>query len=179
VSERVSERVSGRASGRVTASDHLVEAARRAEASWPGPLPVKPSTGVAVVACMDARIDVHSLFGLSPGDAHVIRNAGGLVTDDTVRSLAISQRLLGTTEVVLVHHTNCGMLGLDDDAFAADVEKDAGRRPSWRAGGFTDAAEDVRQSMQALRECPFLPARDAIRGFVLDVDTGALEEVPA
>ncbi|HLI53005.1 MAG TPA: carbonic anhydrase [Acidimicrobiales bacterium] len=128
---------------------------------------------------MDARIDVHSLFGLSPGDAHVIRNAGGLVTDDTVRSLCISQRLLGTTEVILVHHTNCGMLGLDDDTFAADVERDTGRRPPWRAGGFADAGDDVRRSVQMLRECPFLPARDAIRGFVLDVDNGPLEEVPA
>lgn len=126
---------------------------------------------------MDARIDVYSLMGLSPGEAHVIRNAGGLVTDDAIRSLAISQRLLGTTEVVLVHHTDCGMQDLDDDGFASELERSAGVRPAWRAGGFTDASDDVRRSMKVLRDCPFLPSREQIRGFVLDVSNGRLSEV--
>lgn len=137
----------------------------------------RPALGVAVVSCMDARIDLFALLGLEIGDAHVIRNAGGLVTDDAIRSLAISQRYLGTKEIVLIHHTNCGMEGLDDEKLAADLEKETGSRPRWKAGGFTDAAEDVRRSIDILRSSPFIPSRDSIRGFVFDVKTGRLEEV--
>lgn len=137
----------------------------------------RPATGVALVVCMDARIDVHGLFGLGLGDAHIIRNAGGLVTDDVIRSLAISQRFLGTTEIVLVHHTNCGMEGLDDDELAAALESETGSRPQWRAGGFVDAAADVRLSAQRIRECGFIPCRDQVRGFIFDVKTGGLDEV--
>lgn len=137
----------------------------------------RPETGVAVVTCMDARIDVHRLFGLQLGDAHIIRNAGGLVTDDVVRSLAISQRFLGTTEIILAHHTNCGMEGLDDDELATALERETGSRPQWRAGGFADPVADVRASLKRVREDPFIPSRDQVRGFVFDVITGRLEEV--
>lgn len=163
----------------MSATGRLLDAARRYPSTWPSePIPARPSTGVAVVACMDARIDVYSLFGLAPGDAHVIRNAGGLVTDDTVRSLTISQRCLATTGILVVHHTRCGMEGLDDEGLAADIERETGRRPAWTAGGFADAYEDVRRSVEILRGCPFLPSRDLILGFVFDVDSGRLDEVP-
>ena len=138
--------------------------------------PGRPTAGVAVVACMDARLDVWSLLGLEVGEAHVIRNAGGLLTDDAIRSLVISQRALGTTEIVLIHHTRCGMQGLDDEAFASELETWAGRRPSWRAGGFGDVDQDVRESMAAVRADPFLISKQ-VRGFVFDVDDGSLREV--
>ena len=165
----------------MSSSDGLVanaKAYRESGAIDPG-LAGRPALGVAVVACMDARIDVYSLLGLRPGDAHVIRNAGGLVTDDAVRSLAISQRALGTREIVLIHHTSCGMQGLDDEKLAAELEAETGQRPPWTAGGFDDPVEDVRRSIRLLRSNPFIPARDSIRGFVFDVKSGELEEVDA
>ena len=142
-----------------------------------GGLEARPARGVAVVCCMDARIDVYSLLGLRTGEAHVIRNAGGLVTEDAIRSLAISQRFLGTREVVLIHHTNCGLQGLDDEKLASELEAETGTRPTWRAGGFSDPADDVRRSIAALRADPFIALKDSIRGFVFDVKTGGLEEV--
>jgi carbonic anhydrase len=142
-----------------------------------GGLDARPSRGVAAVVCMDARIDVHAVLGLRPGDAHVIRNAGGVVTDDVLRSLLISQRLLGTREVMLIHHTGCGMLGLRDEELADAVERDSGERPPLPLGGFADVDEDVRRGVAAVAGCAFLPHRDAVRGFVYDVATGALREV--
>jgi carbonic anhydrase len=140
-------------------------------------LTARPSLRVAVVVCMDARIDVHASLGLKQGDAHVLRNAGGVVSDDVLRSLLISQRLLGTQEVMLVHHTGCGMLELDDEELAAAVERDTGSRPPFALGGFRDLDEDVRRSVRAVAECSNLPHREVVRGFVYDVDTGRLREV--
>ena len=145
--------------------------------SFSGPLPLPPSKHVAVVACMDARLDVYRILGLNDGEAHVIRNAGGVVTDDEIRSLAISQRLLGTEEIVLVHHTDCGMLTFSDDAFRQDIEKETGIRPSWSAEAFPDPAADVRQSVNRIKASPFIPETDRVRGFVFDVATGGLDEV--
>ncbi|RPF25923.1 beta-class carbonic anhydrase [Georgenia muralis] len=142
-----------------------------------GDLPLPPARRVAVVACMDARLDPQALLGLSVGDAHVIRNAGGAVTEDVVRSLAISQRLLGTREIVLVHHTDCGMLTFTDDEFRQAVEADTGIRPPWAAEAFAELEADVRQSVARVVASPFIPHRDAVRGFVYDVTTGALSEV--
>lgn len=160
-------------------TDELVAANARYAASFAGPLPLPPSRRVAVVACMDARLDVYRLLGLEPGEAHVIRNAGGAVTDDVVRSLAISQRLLGTREIVLVHHTDCGMLTFTDDELRSAIEEEVGVRPPWAAEAFADLAADVRQSIARLRVTPFVPRTDAVRGFVFDVATGRLEEVAA
>ncbi|MBV9383038.1 MAG: carbonic anhydrase [Streptosporangiaceae bacterium] len=139
----------------------------------------QPQPTVAVIACMDARLDVYSVLGLAEGDAHVIRNAGGLVTDDAIRSLAISQRLLGTREVILIHHTECGMLNLSDGAFLAGIEAETGVRPAWAAGGFSDLDEDVRESIARIRASPFIPHKDQVRGFAFDVQTGRLREIPA
>jgi carbonic anhydrase len=136
-----------------------------------------PARGVAVVACMDARLDVYRALGLGEGEAHVIRNAGGVVTDDVLRSLAVSQRKLATREVVLLHHTKCGMATFTDDDFVAELEADTGRRPSWAPGTFTDTEQDVRDSLAAVRSSPFLPHTDAVRGFVYDVRTAELVEV--
>ncbi len=153
-----------------------------ANAQWapqpPGELPARPGRGVAVVACMDARMDVYRILGLEPGDAHVIRNAGGVVTQDTLRSLAISQHLLGTREVLLVHHTGCGMQGADEAAVLDRVEQATGTRPDWAVQGFADVDEDVRESVRRLRECPYLVATE-VRGTVYDVTTGKLREVDA
>jgi carbonic anhydrase len=137
----------------------------------------EPARRIAVVTCMDARIDVFALLGLAQGDAHVLRNAGGVVTDDVIRSLAISQRELGTKEVVLIHHTGCGLLALDDRGFRDGVEAETGVRPPWATEAFDDLDEDVRRSMARVRESPFLPRRDRVRGFVYDVETGRLREV--
>ena len=141
-----------------------------------GDLPLPPAKKVAVVACMDARLDVHGLLGLQEGDAHVIRNAGGVVTDDTVRSLAISQRLLGTEEIVLIHHTDCGMLTFTDDSFRGDIQGDTGIKPTWAPEAFDDLEGDVRQSMERIRQSPFIPRKN-VRGFVYEVETGKLREV--
>jgi carbonic anhydrase len=140
-------------------------------------VPGKPSLGVAVVACMDCRLDVIAALGLEPGEAHVLRNAGGAVTDDMVRSLAISQRKLGTNEVILVHHTGCGMTTLTDDGFRAELLRETGMAPPFAVESFEDVEVDVRQSMERLRSSPFLLHRDQVRGFVYDVDTGRLREV--
>jgi carbonic anhydrase len=142
-----------------------------------GPLPMPPSRHVAVVACMDARLHVSSILGLKEGESHVIRNAGGVVTDDVIRSLAISQRLLGTTEIILIHHTDCGMLTFTDDAFRRSIQDETGIKPPWAAESFTNLEEDVRQSIARIKASPFVPHRYAIRGFVFDVATGKLNEV--
>src|SRR2546423_2396281 len=136
-----------------------------------GDLPLPPAKKVAVIACMDARLNVHALLGLSVGDAHIIRNAGGVVTDDAIRSLAISQRLLGTEEIVLIHHTDCGMLTFTDDDFRSAVEKDTGIRPEWAAETFSDLDADVRQSIARIKASPFIPRTDSVRGFVYEVET--------
>jgi carbonic anhydrase len=142
-----------------------------------GELPAAPGRRLAVVACMDARMNVYALLGLREGDAHVIRNAGGVVTDDVIRSLAISQRLLGTEEVVLIHHTGCGMMSFTDEEFSAELEAETGTRPAWSPEAFTDLEDDVRESIARVRASPFLPAKDAVRGFVYEVETGRLREV--
>jgi carbonic anhydrase len=142
-----------------------------------GELSSPPAKAVAIVTCMDARIDAHRIMGLGEGDAHVIRNAGGVVTDDVIRSLTISQRKLGTQEVMLVMHTKCGMNGLSDAEFADELESDAGERPSWPARGFSDLEQALRDGVAKLRANPFLAHTTAIRGFVYDVETGNLREV--
>ena len=142
-----------------------------------GGLSARPARHIAVVACMDSRMNVFAMLGLRDGEAHVIRNAGGVVTDDVVRSLAISQRLLGTREIMLIHHTDCGMQKTTEDEFKAAVESETGIRPPWAVESFTDAGQDVRQSIGRLKASPFVPRKDAIRGFVFDVATGRLNEV--
>jgi len=142
-----------------------------------GELALPPAKRLAVVACMDARLDVAAILGLEPGDAHVIRNAGGVVTDDEIRSLAISQRLLGTEEIILIHHTDCGMLTFTDDEFKRSIQDDTGVKPEWAAESFPDLDEDVRQSIARIRSSPFVPKKDSIRGFVYEVETGKLREV--
>ena len=142
-----------------------------------GGRPARPASQVAVVACMDSRMRIFPMLGLGDGEAHVIRNAGGVVTDDVIRSLAISQRLLGTREIMLIHHTDCGMQKTTEDKFKAEVETDTGIRPPWAVETFTDAEQDIRQSIGRLKASPFIPHKDAIRGFVFDVDTGKLNEV--
>lgn len=156
--------------------EYLANNARYAE-TFTGPLPLPPSKHVAVVACMDARLDVYRILGLADGEAHVIRNAGGVVTDDEIRSLAISQRLLGTREIILIHHTDCGMLTFTDDAFKAEIQAETGIKPEWAAESFTDLAEDVRQSLRRIDASPFVTKHESLRGFVFDVATGRLEEV--
>jgi carbonic anhydrase len=140
-------------------------------------LPLPPARRTAVVACMDARINIYGALGLSEGDAHVIRNAGGVVTDDAIRSLTISQRLLGTEEIVLIHHTGCGMLTFSDEDFKASIEQETGIRPAWAAEAFGDLEGDVRQSIARVKASPFIPHKDSIRGFVYEVETGRLREV--
>jgi carbonic anhydrase len=126
---------------------------------------------------MDARLNPYGLLGLNEGDAHVIRNAGGVITDDEIRSLAISQRLLGTEEIILIHHTDCGMLTFSDDDFRNDLQKEIGIKPEWAAEAFQDLEEDVRQSIARIKASPFIPRKDAVRGFIYDVSTGALDEI--
>lgn len=145
--------------------------------TFSGPLPLPPSRHLAVVACMDARMDVYRILGLKEGEAHVIRNAGGVVTDDEIRSLAISQRLLGTREIILIHHTDCGMLTFTDDDFKAGIQKDTGIKPEWAAESFSDVEEDVRQSLRRIEASPFVTLHASARGFVFDVATGKLHEV--
>ncbi|RPA62285.1 carbonic anhydrase [Gordonia oryzae] len=145
--------------------------------TFSGPLPLPPSRHVAVVACMDARLDVYRALGINEGEAHVIRNAGGVVTDDEIRSLAISQRLLGTTEIILIHHTDCGMLTFTDDEFKRDIQNEIGQKPAWAAESFPDVEEDVRQSLTRIRNSPFVTKTSSLRGFIFDVATGTLTEV--
>jgi carbonic anhydrase len=159
-------------------TDRLVENARSyAEGFRKADLAMPPSKRVAVLACMDARLIPTRLLGLDEGEAHVIRNAGGVVTDDAIRSLAISQNLLGTQEIVLIHHTDCGMLTFTDEELASRLEEETGERPEWSAHSFSDLEQDVRESIARLRESPFIPSKDSIRGFVYDVKSGELREV--
>jgi carbonic anhydrase len=161
----------------MSVTDELVANNQRYAETFDGPLPLPPARGVAIVACMDARMNVYAILGLAEGEAHVIRNAGGAVTDDVIRSLAISQRLLGTREIVLIHHTECGMLTFTDDEFKAAVQEETGIRPPWAAEAFGDLDTDIRQSIARIKASPFVPHRDAVRGFVFDVATGKLLEV--
>ena len=142
-----------------------------------GSLPMPPGKKLAVVACMDARLNVYGMLGLQEGDAHVIRNAGGVVTDDEIRSLAISQRLLGTEEIVLIHHTDCGMLTFSDDGFKQSIQDETGIKPEWAAEAFSDLDTDVRQSIARIKASPFIPRKDYVRGFVYEVESGRLREV--
>jgi carbonic anhydrase len=142
-----------------------------------GDLPLPPAKKLTVVACMDSRIDLFGMLGLQHGDAHLLRNAGGVVTDDVIRSIAISQRLLGTEELMLIHHTDCGMLKITDDGFRHDLEEETGIRPAWAAEAFRDLDGDVRQSIARVKTSPFIPHRDRVRGFVYEVETGRLREV--
>jgi carbonic anhydrase len=162
----------------MTVTDELLQNNQRyAERFDKGHLPLPPAKGVAVVACMDARLIVSKVLGLDEGDAHIIRNAGGVVTDDEIRSLAISQRLLGTREIILIHHTDCGMLTFKDDEFRHQIEQETGVRPEWAAEAFSDLDDDVRQNIARIRASPFIPNKDSIRGFVYEVETGRLREV--
>jgi len=156
--------------------DYLANNAEYAK-TFTGPLPMPPSKHVAVLACMDARLDVYRVLGLNEGEAHTIRNAGGVVSDDAIRSLAISQRLLGTREIILIHHTDCGMLTFTDDDFKRSILEETGIRPTWSAEAFPDAVEDVRQSLRRIKASPFITATTSLRGFVFDVATGKLDEV--
>jgi carbonic anhydrase len=142
-----------------------------------GDLPMPPAKHIAIVTCMDARLSPYVMLGLREGDAHVIRNAGGVITDDEIRSLAISQRLLGTREIVLIHHTDCGMLTFSDDELKQQIQEDVGVKPHFSMESFTDLEEDVRQSIARIRNSPFVPNKDSVRGFVYDVETGRLREV--
>jgi carbonic anhydrase len=162
----------------MSATDELLANAERyAEAFDQGDLPMPPAKRVAVLACMDARLNPYGLLGLSEGDAHVIRNAGGVVTDDEIRSLAISQRLLGTEEIILIHHTDCGMLTFTDDDFRKQIHEDTGIKPEWAVETFDNLEGDVRQSIARIKASPFIPKKDQVRGFVYDVETGRLAEV--
>jgi carbonic anhydrase len=159
-------------------TDELVRNAQRyADSFDKGHLPLPPAKHVAVLACMDARLNVYGLLGLSEGDAHVIRNAGGIVTQDELRSLAISQRLLGTTEIIFIHHTDCGMLTFKDDEFRQSIEAETGIKPTWAAEAFTDLDADVRQNIARIHNEPAIPIKDSVRGFVYDVAAGTLREV--
>jgi carbonic anhydrase len=142
-----------------------------------GDLALPPAKRVAILACMDARLNPYALLGLNEGDAHVIQNAGGVVTDDEIRSLAISQRLLGTEEIILIHHTDCGMLTFDDGEFRREIERETGLKPQWSAETFDDLDGDVRQSIARIKASPFIPRKENVRGFVYDVKTGRLQEV--
>jgi carbonic anhydrase len=161
----------------VSAISHLVHDNEIYAATFPGPRPTPPRLRLAVVTCMDSRLDLFGALGLEIGDAHLIRNGGGIVTVDVLRSLTISQRRLGTREVVIIHHTECGMQGLDDAAFRAELAAEAGAEPDWDVPGFTDLEASVRESVQSVRDCPWLPARDEVSGFVFDVASARLTEV--
>ncbi len=159
-------------------SDQLVANARSYAAKFEkGELPLAPARKVAVLACMDARLNPYGLLGLSEGDAHVIRNAGGVVSEDAIRSLAISQNLLGTEEIILIHHTGCGMLSFTDDEFAEKLEGETGERPDWNAHAFSDLEQDVRDGIARIKASPFIPHTDAIRGFIYEIETGNLREI--
>jgi carbonic anhydrase len=148
-----------------------------AESFEHGDLPGTPAKKLAIVTCMDARIDVNQILGLAPGDAHVIRNAGGVITDDEIRSLSISQNLLGTEEIVLIHHTRCGMLSFTDEEFKAQLEEKTGARPEWDSGAFADLDQNVHKSIATIKSSPFIPNTDSVRGFVYEVEKGRLREV--
>ena len=162
----------------MSATDELLQNAEAyAEGFDKADLPMPPGRKVAIVACMDARLNPYALLGLQEGDAHIIRNAGGVITDDEIRSLAISQRLLGTEEIVLIHHTDCGMLTFTDDEFRSSIVDDTGIKPAWAAEAFSDLDENLRQSLRRVTDSPFIPEKGSVRGFVYDVETGRLREV--
>jgi carbonic anhydrase len=162
----------------MSTTDDMLESARRYSTDFDkGHLALPPAKKMAVVACMDARLNPYGILGLSEGDAHIIRNAGGVITDDEIRSLSISQRLLGTEEIVLIHHTDCGMLTFTDDEFKRQLQDETGIKPEWSVETFTDLDEDVRQSIARIKASPFIPHKDKIRGFVYDVVTGEMREV--
>ncbi|HEY6016506.1 MAG TPA: carbonic anhydrase [Gaiellaceae bacterium] len=162
----------------MTVTDELLRNAEEYAARFDrGDLPLPPAKRVAVLACMDARLNPYGILGLSEGDAHVIRNAGGVVTADEIRSLSISQRLLGTEEIILIHHTDCGMLTFHDDEFRGQIQEETGIKPEWAAEAFDDLEADVRQSIARIKASPFIPKKDKVRGFVYDVATGKLTEV--
>jgi carbonic anhydrase len=162
----------------VTATEDLLQNGKAYAAAFDkGSLPLPPAKRVAVLACMDARVNPYGILGLEEGDAHVIRNAGGAVTDDAIRSLAISQHLLGTSEIILIHHTECGMLTFTDDQFKDKLEQEAGARPSWAVETFSALDPDVRDSIARVKSSPFVPRKDNVRGFVYDVKDGTLREV--
>ncbi|BBY52877.1 carbonic anhydrase [Mycobacterium koreense] len=160
----------------MTVTDDYLANNEKYSQGFSGPLPMPPSKQVAIVACMDARMDVYRLLGIAEGEAHCIRNAGGVITEDVIRSLAISQRLLGTREIILIHHTDCGMLTFTDDDFKRDIAADTGIRPSWAGEAFPDPAEDVRQSIRRVQASAFV-SHASLRGFVFDVATGKLAEI--
>ena len=162
----------------MSVTDELIQNnAAYAESFDKGDLSSPPARGVAVVACMDARLDVHKILGLQEGDAHVIRNAGGVITDDEIRSLTISQRLLGTREIILIHHTDCGMLTFSDDELKAQIQEEVGMKLHFSMESFSDLEEDMRQSIARIQASPFIPHKDAVRGFIYEVETGRLREV--
>ncbi|HEX5899362.1 MAG TPA: carbonic anhydrase [Solirubrobacteraceae bacterium] len=162
----------------MSTTDELLRNAEAYAASFDkGDLPLPPARKIAVLACMDARLNPYGILGLQEGDAHIIRNAGGVVTDDEIRSLSISQRLLGTEEIVLIHHTDCGMMTFTDDAFKRSIQDEVGIKPEWAAEAFDDLDEDVRQSLARIKASPFIPRKESVRGFVYEVETGRLREV--
>jgi carbonic anhydrase len=162
----------------MSATDDLLQNASEYAASFDkGEVPLRPARKVAVLACMDSRMDLVGLLGLELGDAHMIRNAGGVVTDDAIRSLAISQRMLGTREIVLLHHTDCGMQTFSDDDFKRSLLDETGIKPAWAVEAFDDLDEDVRQSIARIQASPFIPHKDSVRGFVYDVHSGELREI--
>ena len=159
-----------------TTDELLKNNERFAQSFDKGDLPLPPAKRIAIVACMDARLNPYPILGLQLGDAHVIRNAGGVITDDEIRSLAISQHLLGTEEIMLIHHTDCGMLTFNDREFADKLEAETGQRPPWEARSFRDLELDVRDSIRRIKESPYIPRKDSVRGFVYDTKTGELRE---
>jgi len=162
----------------MSVTDELLQNnAAYAESFQKGDLPLPPARGVAIVACMDARLDVHKILGLEEGDAHVIRNAGGVITDDEIRSLTISQRLLGTREVILIHHTDCGMLTFSDDELKQQIHEEVGVKPHFSMESFSDLEEDVRQSVARIQASPFISHKQSVRGFIYEVESGRLREV--
>lgn len=162
----------------MSVTDELLAANEQYAANFDkGDLPLPPGRKIAIVACMDARLNPYGALGLKEGDAHIIRNAGGVVTDDEIRSLSISQRLLGTEEIVLIHHTDCGMQTFTDDEFKRSIQDETGIKPEWAAESFKDIDEDVRQSLARINASPFIPKKDSVRGFVYEVENGRLREV--
>lgn len=161
----------------MSVTDELLRNNEAYAANFSGPLPLPPAKKVAVVACMDARLDVYRALGINEGEAHVIRNAGGVITADEVRSLAISQRLLGTEEIILIHHTDCGMLTFTDAELTQSIQHEIGIKPEWAPESFSDPDTDVRQSLERIHASAFIPQKDAVRGFVFDISTGRLTEV--
>lgn len=161
----------------MSATDHLLHENETYAATFPGARPQRPKLRTAIIACMDSRLDLFGALGLEIGDAHLIRNAGGLPTEDVLRSLALSQRRLGTREVVLIHHTDCGMQNFDDAGFRAELAVESGAQPHWDVPGFTDLPEAMRHSLSVVRECKWIAHRDEVRGFIFDVATARMDEV--